>query len=94
MMIEHRPCPSCGIPNTARMTDGVALCFNCRASWDPGDPEGTLRPANRPRAVPPPAAPEPPYAFTARQIERLRVYRAAVTAGYYNEGLPARRRAA
>ena len=93
-MIEHRPCPSCGIPATARMTEGVALCFNCRASWNPGDPEGTLQPADRLGAGRPPAPPERPYAFTALQIERLRVYRAAVTAGYYNEGLPARPRAA
>ena len=44
MIIEHRPCPRCQIPNTARFSDGVAVCFNCQASWNPQDPEGTLVP--------------------------------------------------
>jgi hypothetical protein len=44
VIIEHRPCPRCQIPNTARFSDGVAVCFNCQASWNPQDPEGTLVP--------------------------------------------------
>jgi hypothetical protein len=86
MNMQSRPCPSCQFPNTARMADGVAVCFNCRATWDPNDPEGSLK-APRQRA----AAPEPPpHAFTPVQLARLRVYREAVRAGFYNEGLPAR----
>jgi hypothetical protein len=88
MNMQSRPCPSCQFPNTARMADGVAVCFNCRATWDPNDPEGSLK-APRQRAAAP--APEPPpYAFTPLQLARLRVYREAVRVGFYNEGLPAR----
>ena len=47
MIIEHRPCPRCQVPNTARFSDGVAVCFNCQASWNPLDPEGTLVPPRR-----------------------------------------------
>jgi hypothetical protein len=87
MMMQSRPCPSCRFPTTARMADGVAVCFNCRATWDPNDPEGSLKAPGAPAA----AAPEPPpYVFTPAQLERLRVYRAAVRAGFYNEGTPAR----
>ena len=54
MIIEHRPCPRCQVPNTARFSDGVAVCFNCQASWNPQDPEGTLVPpgaGSRPREL-------------------------------------------
>jgi hypothetical protein len=87
MMMQPRPCPHCQFPNTARTADGVAVCFNCRATWDPSDPEGSLKAPGR-RAAPVPEP--PPYAFSPAQLARLRVYREAVRAGFYNEGQPAR----
>jgi hypothetical protein len=97
VIIEHRPCPRCQIPNTARFADGVAVCFNCQASWDPNDPERTLIPPRRgPQAQETQAReararqpePEPaPYAFSAPELARLAVYRDAVRAGFFNEGL-------
>jgi hypothetical protein len=83
MIIEHRPCPRCQVPNTARIADGIAVCFNCRASWRPDDPEGTVSTPSVQRQEP------PPYRFTAGELARLPAYRAAVWAGYYNEGLAA-----
>jgi hypothetical protein len=82
--IEHRPCPRCQIARPARCSEGVAVCLNCRATWDPQDPAGTLVPARRG----PPAAPAP-YPFGAPELARLAVYRDAVRAGFYNEGLAA-----
>jgi hypothetical protein len=94
MIIEHRPCPRCQVPHTARFADGIAVCFNCRATWQPEDPEGTLTAPRRARQAPAapaapdaPAQPEAPYQFTARELARLATYRAAVAAGFYNEGL-------
>ena len=99
MIIEHRPCPRCQIPNTARFADGVAVCFNCQASWNPNDPERTLLPPRRrpqaqeaqaQEARAPQAGPETepaPYAFSAPELARLAVYRDAVRAGFFNEGL-------
>jgi hypothetical protein len=98
MTIEQRPCPSCGIPNTAHMSDGVAVCFNCRATWDPRDPEGTVKPvrtAPPAAAAPaqPPEAPQP-FPFTPLELKRLLIYRAAVRAGFFNDGPAAAQRAA
>jgi hypothetical protein len=91
MTIQHRPCPGCRFPNTALMADGVAVCFNCRATWNPSDPEGSLKAPGAQAAAQAAAPPEPPpYAFTPVQLARLRVYREAVRAGFYNEGPPAR----
>jgi hypothetical protein len=102
VIIEHRPCPRCQVPNTARFSDGVAVCFNCQASWNPQDPEGTLVPPRRGlqaqgaqpqgaqarQAQAPEKEQEPaPYAFSAPELARLAVYRDAVRAGFYNEGL-------
>jgi hypothetical protein len=91
MIIEHRPCPRCQIPHTARFADGIAVCFNCRATWRSDDPEGTVTAPQAARQAPAapaaPAQPEAPYQFTARELARLATYRAAVAAGFYNEGL-------
>ncbi|HEX2513819.1 MAG TPA: hypothetical protein VH257_03880 [Chloroflexota bacterium] len=95
MIIEHRPCPRCQIPNTARFSDGVAVCFNCQASWNPQDPEGTLVPPRsgpqaqgaQAREAPAPAKEPAPYPFSAPELARLAVYRDAVRAGFYNEDL-------
>ena len=91
--IEHRPCPRCQIPHTARFSEGVAVCLNCQATWDPHDPAGTLVPARRrpPAAPVGPAAPAAPAPapFSAPERARLTVYRDAVRAGFYNEGLEA-----
>lgn len=87
MRIEHRPCPRCQIPHTARFSERVVVCLNCRATWAPQDPAGTLVPARRR----PPAAPAAPASapFSAPERARLAVYRGAVRAGFYNEGLEA-----
>ena len=100
MIIEHRPCPRCQVPHTARLSDGVAVCFNCQASWNPQDPEGTLVPPRsepqaqgaqaqgaQAREAPAPAKEPAPYPFSAPELARLAVYRDAVRAGFYNEGL-------
>lgn len=80
MIIERRRCLRCSSPTTARMSNGITVCFNCRASWRPADPQ----PEAAPRARPAPAS--APYPFTPRELARLAVYRAAVAAGFYNEG--------
>ena len=87
MRIEHRPCPRCQIPHTARFSERVVVCLNCRATWAPQDPAGTLVPARRR----PPAAPAAPASapFSAPERARLAVYRDAVRAGFYNEGMAA-----
>jgi len=83
MTIEHQPCPHCHVPNTVRMGEGIIVCLNCRASWrTDGTPRGDGRTAS-PRAD---RLPAPSYRFTARELERLAAYRAAVRAGLYNEG--------
>ncbi|MGH2367632.1 MAG: hypothetical protein ACRDI2_05485 [Chloroflexota bacterium] len=80
MIIEPRPCPRCAAPHTARIADGLTVCFNCRASWRTSPNAGL--------ADPPEPLPAPPYPFTPRELARLAAYRAAVAAGFYNEGLP------
>lgn len=85
MIIERRRCLRCSTPNTARLSNGIAVCFNCRASWHPEGPH------RDPRALPRPAPPPVRYPFTARERARLAVYRTAVEAGFYNEGVPAGR---
>ncbi len=84
MIIERRQCLRCSAPNTARLANGISVCFNCRTSWRPADPQRD--PAPLPRPTPPPV----PYPFTPRERARLGVYRAAVAAGFYNEGAPGR----
>jgi hypothetical protein len=82
MIIERRPCLRCAAPHTARIADGITVCFNCRASWRGAEPRDNL---TRSR---PPAPPLSPYPFTPRELARLAAYRAAVAAGFYNEGVP------
>ena len=87
MIIEHRPCPRCQVPHTARFADGIAVCFNCRATWQPEDPEGTVTAPRRARQAPAAPPETPPYQFSAQELARLAAYRDAVAAGFYNEGL-------
>jgi hypothetical protein len=67
------------------MGEGIIVCLNCRASWrTDGTPPGDGKTASpRARAD---RLPAPAYRFTARELERLAAYRAAVRAGLYNEG--------
>ena len=82
MRIEHRPCPRCQVPLTVVFSAGVAVCFNCQATWNPQNPVGTLAPARRR-----PQAGQAPFPFSVQALARLAVYRDAVRAGFYNEGL-------
>lgn len=82
MTIERRPCLRCSAPNTVRISDRITVCFNCRTSWRRAEPRADLAPHR------PPAPLSPPYPFTPRELARLAAYRAAVAAGFYNEGVP------
>jgi hypothetical protein len=62
------------------MPNGITVCFNCRSSWRWAEPQhGSAQ-----RTRPAPASPS--YPFTAHELARLAIYRAAVAAGFYNEG--------
>jgi hypothetical protein len=73
-VIEHDPCPRCSNLRTVRFSSN-SYCFNCRLLWS-GD--SFIDGADEPAAS---------YPFTESELVRLRVYRAAVRAGFYTERL-------
>ena len=70
--IQEHPCPRCAIRRTVRIAR-ASFCFNCKLHW--GDQPGLASAA----------VPEPAYAFTVAETERLMIYRAAVRAGFYTD---------
>jgi hypothetical protein len=77
--IDHRwPCPRCGNRPTLHLYDRSSLCVNCKLRWRP---DGAVAPANSAAS----AAIE--YPFSADELRRLAVYRAAVLAGFFNDRL-------
>ena len=73
-VIEHERCPRCSNLRTARFGT-ASYCFNCRLQWS-GD--ALLDAADEPQAS---------YPFTAAELVRLRMYRAAVRVGFYTDRL-------
>ena len=70
--IQERPCPRCAIRRTVRIAR-ASFCFNCRLHWDGQWGQRSAAPV------------EPRYAFSAAEITRLKIYRAAVRAGFYTD---------
>ena len=74
--IQEYPCPRCAIRRTVSI--GSALfCSNCRLHWC-SQWGKALGATVEPR-------PEPSYPFTAAETARLRIYRAAIHAGFYSD---------
>lgn len=70
-LIEQRVCPRCGIHRTGRqIRSTTAFCFNCHHQWDAFGAEPDA---------------EAGYPFSPEEIARLRIYRAAVRAGFYSD---------
>ena len=67
------PCPRCGNRPTLLLYDRSSLCMNCRLHWRPGS-------VGKSQAKVPLG-----YVFSSKELSRLRVYRAAVVAGYYSD---------
>jgi hypothetical protein len=78
MIIEIWACPACEMPRTVRTRDQRRICFNCRRVW---------RRARRPEPVAA-RAHDDAFPFSAGERARLLVYRAAVQAGFFNDGVP------
>ena len=74
--IQEHPCPRCAIRRTVLIAR-ASFCFNCRLHWD-GQWSQRSAAAVEPR-------PEPFHVFTAAEVARLRIYRAAVRAGFYTD---------
>jgi hypothetical protein len=70
--IQEQPCPRCGIRRTVRYRS-LSFCFNCHQQWD-----GV-------HAVIGETIQEALYQFTAAEMARLMIYRAAIRAGFYND---------
>jgi hypothetical protein len=83
--IQEHPCPRCANPRTVRIAT-ASFCFNCHLHW--GSQWGTASDATQEPRL------EPPYPFTAAEIARLTMYRAAIQAGFYSDRSGPRRRRA
>ena len=72
--IQQVHCPRCAIRRTVRIgRSNLSFCFNCRMQWRPGYGAPTSARATAPAIDPVLQA-------------RLENYRAAVQAGFYNDG--------
>ena len=75
--IQDQRCPRCAIRRTARVgTDARSFCFNCRYRWDPRMPSSVEPIRFLAETI-----------FSADELTRLRVYRRAVRAGFYSDGI-------
>ncbi|HEV7662603.1 MAG TPA: hypothetical protein VGQ62_03640, partial [Chloroflexota bacterium] len=76
---ELLACVRCGFRRTLRV-GARRVCFQCRSNWVVAQPsEAAERPG------PPPLQMEVAWPFTAAEVLRLRIYRAAVRAGFYSD---------
>jgi ribosomal protein L37AE/L43A len=74
---QQSTCPNCGIERTVRVgASGISICMNCRARWRSA--AASITPTTD--AV---DESEPAYGFTQAEMERLKIYRRAVAAGFY-----------
>jgi hypothetical protein len=84
VQVDPEACVWCGFPRTLRV--GVRrVCFQCRSAW-------FITPPPRPTPTPVEAQlesaggeEEPRWCFTDPELGRLRVYRAAMRAGFYTD---------
>ena len=75
--VQDQRCPRCAIRRTVRVgSDARSFCFNCRYRWDPRAP-ASLEPVRLLAES----------VFDADELARLRVYRRAVQAGFYSDGM-------
>jgi hypothetical protein len=76
IIIQERACPRCAHRRTVRVGNSARLfCFNCRHAWAASD-EHILQ-------APWPALDS--YVFQPAELARLRMYRAAVRAGFFTD---------
>ena len=69
--ILEQPCPHCANRRIVRLGRSSELfCFNCRRRWDSSEFE-----VNNSYGHP----------FTEAELARLRIYRAAIRGGFYND---------
>ena len=77
MQVEERwPCPRCGNRRTQLWAAGRYHCFNCKHQWQLVS-----------RRSEPARNTELTTVFTPDELQRLRIYRAAVQAGFYTDSL-------
>jgi len=82
--IQEQPCPRCAIKRTVRY-NAASFCFNCRLTWS-GIPDPADLPGRRAIvALAAAAGSESTYAFSAPEVARLKIYRAAVQAHFFND---------
>lgn len=79
MTIQERPCPRCGVHRSFRLWLGRSMCANCKLQWATQISAGTARAPVHFEATPVTTP------FTSRELERLRVYRAAIAYGLYTD---------
>ena len=87
MTIQERKCPRCAAPLTFRLWRGRSLCANCKWQWP-----NAIR-GEKTSATLNTGAVSPTTLMTSAQLERLRIYRAAVAHGFYTDQLPTPARA-
>jgi hypothetical protein len=81
MHIQERSCPVCAIRRTLCLWAGRSLCANCKTQWSAGQTSTGV--SRRPHETG-----STSRAFSAAELRRLAVYRAAMARAFFTDDLP------